>query len=125
MAGTSGKASATDRKPGNAADKPSMPPVRTWLIFFILLVLNYFLVTTLFPERDAPVPVSYSLFRSELARDNVEAIHTQGESIEGKFKSAVAWTPPAAAGAPSRASAAYRLDLQDRHARAARTWKFG
>ena len=34
------------------------------------------------------------MFRAELARDNVEAIHTQGSAIDGKFKSPVQWTPP-------------------------------
>src|SRR5690606_21077132 len=41
-----------------------------------------------------PAPVSYTTFRAELARDNVEAIHTQGERIEGRFKAPIAWTPP-------------------------------
>src|SRR5690606_2391110 len=54
-----------------------------------------------FPGAPGPEPISYTVFRSELARDNVEAIHTQGDSIEGKFKSAITWTPPAAEDAPA------------------------
>ena len=73
MAGTTGKTSATGGRPGNAAKGPTVPPGRTWLVFFVLLVVNYFLVTLLAPERDAPAPISYTLFRSELAKDNVEA----------------------------------------------------
>jgi cell division protease FtsH len=101
VAGTTGKTSATGGRPGNAAKGPTVPPGRTWLVFFVLLVVNYFLVTLLAPESDAPAPISYTLFRSELARDNVEAIHTQGETIDGKFKSAVEWTPPAVEGGPA------------------------
>ena len=73
----------------------AVPPRQTWLIFLLLLVANYFLVNLLFPGPDAPAAISYTLFRSELARDNVEAIHTRGETIEGKFKTAIDWTPPA------------------------------
>lgn len=55
------------------------------------------------PSRGAqgPEPISYTAFRSELAKDNVEAIHTQGESIEGKFKTAIPWTPPVIEGQPA------------------------
>jgi len=91
MAGTRGRTGA----PGQGGDNvASVPPRRTWLIFFLLIALNYLLVTVLYPDPEDPVPVSYTLFRAELARDNVEAIHTRGESIEGKFRLAVSWTPP-------------------------------
>ena len=74
--------------------RPSMPPRRTWLIFLLLLVVNYFLVSLLFPSPPAPVPISYTLFRSELARNNVEAIHTNGETIDGQFKNPVTLPSP-------------------------------
>ncbi len=82
-------------RPGSPAGlQEGMPPRRTWLIFFLLLIANYFLVSLLFPGPDEPAPISYTLFRSELARDNVEAIHTRGETIEGRFKTEIDWTPP-------------------------------
>jgi cell division protease FtsH len=81
-----------------------MPPRRTWLIFLVLLVVNYFLVTLLFPSPPGPTQISYTLFRSELNKDNVEAVHTQGETIDGRFKRAVAWTPPAPEGQPAPAT---------------------
>lgn len=78
-------------EPKNAGDQQVIPPRRSWLAFFALLALNYFLVTLFFPGSQGPEPISYTVFRSELTKDNVEAIHTQGESIEGKFKSAIKW----------------------------------
>jgi cell division protease FtsH len=87
--------------PGKADDGMAVPPRRTWLAFFILLVLNYFLVSLFFPGPQGPEPISYTVFRAELAKDNVEAIHTQGSTIEGKFKSPVQWTPPVAEGRPA------------------------
>jgi cell division protease FtsH len=88
----------TQRKP---ADAKTVPPSRTWWIFLLLLVFNYFFVNLMFPNINEPDPISYTLFRAELAKDNVEAIHTKGEEIEGKFKSPVKWTPPAIKGQPA------------------------
>jgi cell division protease FtsH len=59
-----------------------------------LLLANYLFANLLFPGPDAPAPISYTLFRSELARDNIEAIHSQGQQIEGRFKAPISWTPP-------------------------------
>jgi cell division protease FtsH len=89
---------ATSEKPPHAT---VVPPGRTWLVFFVLLVFNYFFINLLFPGPQGPEPISYTTFRAELAKDNVEAIHTQGAAIEGKFKSSVQWTPPVAEGRPA------------------------
>ena len=101
MANLSEAARSAQRRHGSAGNRSTMPPGRTWLFFVLLVLLNYFVFNTFFADEDAPVPVSYTLFRSELARDNVEAIHAQGESIEGRFRAGVQWTPPAAEGRPA------------------------
>ncbi|MFA7606167.1 MAG: ATP-dependent zinc metalloprotease FtsH [Rhodocyclaceae bacterium] len=91
----------TDSNPsgsGKEAAGSSLPPRRNWAGFILLLLANYFIVSLFFPGQQGPEPISYTVFRAELARDNVEAIHTRGESIEGKFKSVVQWTPPAEKG---------------------------
>jgi cell division protease FtsH len=93
------KPSATTR--GNPADPKTVPPSRIWLGFFLLLVFNYLVANFLLPGAKEPDAISYTLFRTELARDNVEAIHTKGDAIDGKFKSPVKWTPPATTGQPS------------------------
>jgi len=90
----------TPSKPGQRTP-PKMPPRSMWLVFVLLLVANYFFVNLFFPSAPGPEPVSYTFFRSELARDNVEAIHTQGERIEGKFRSVVNWTPQVEEGQPT------------------------
>ena len=98
MAANDGKARSRQGKP---ADGKSIPPRSNWLAFIILLILNYFVVSLFFPSPPGPEPISYTLFRTELAKDNVEAIHTQGESIDGKFKSPIQWTPPTEDGQPA------------------------
>ena len=101
MAANDTKTGSDRGAPGMTGDGATMPPRSNWLIFVLLLVLNYFLVNLFFPSSPGPEPISYTVFRAELAKDNVEAIHTQGETIDGKFKAAVKWTPPAAEGQPA------------------------
>lgn len=91
------KGSSTRSASGKPAEG-TIPPRRNWLVFLLLLALNYFLVNLFFPGPQGPEPISYTVFRAELAKDNVEAIHTQGETIEGKFKTELQWTPPAVEG---------------------------
>ena len=74
--------------------QPTMPAGWIWIVFLLLLLGNYLLADVFLPDAEDPAPVSYTTFRAELARDNVEAIHTQGERIEGRFKAPIAWTPP-------------------------------
>jgi len=83
---------------GSLPPLPSIPPGRTWLVFLLLLLFNYLVVSYFMPGTSAPAPISYTLFRAELAKDNVVAIHTQGQTIEGEFKAAIDWTPPQAQG---------------------------
>ena len=83
------------------AGQPSMPPRSNWLIFLLILAVNYLLVSILFPGPAGPEPISYSLFRTQLAADNVAAVHTQGDTIEGQFKTPVNWAPPTVEGQPA------------------------
>jgi cell division protease FtsH len=70
-----------------------LPPWRSWLFFGGLLLINYFLVTLLFP-REAPVIVPYTVFREEAGRNNITAIYSRGTTIEGRFRAAVTWPTP-------------------------------
>ena len=42
----------------------------------------------LLPNPDAPITVPYTAFKEQVAKDNVEAIYSRGESIEGRFATA-------------------------------------
>ncbi len=72
---------------------PTMPPTRTWLLFAIILFFNFFLMRSLFPDPKAPQSIPYTLFKTEVAKSNVEAIYTRGEMISGKFESPVRYIP--------------------------------
>jgi cell division protease FtsH len=71
----------------------TMPPRRTWLWFVLILLANFLLVTFLMPGAEAPVIVPYTLFRDEVGKGNVQAIHSQGDTITGRFKAPVTYPP--------------------------------
>ena len=70
-----------------------LPPRKSWLIFLVLLFLNYLLMRYLFPGPGEPVTVPYTVFKVQAAKDNVAAIYSRGTSIEGRFKAPVTWPP--------------------------------
>ncbi|PYP61869.1 MAG: cell division protein FtsH, partial [Gemmatimonadetes bacterium] len=72
----------------NAASR--MPPRRTWLTFLIVLLANYLLMRLLFPSPQ-PGKVPYTLFKAQVTQGNVAKIYSRGESITGRFKSAVTY----------------------------------
>jgi cell division protease FtsH len=71
-----------------------MPPRKYWPWFFLVLLINYLLVSVLFPPPNAPVTVPYTVFREEVAKGNVTAIYSRGTTVEGRFKAAVTWPTP-------------------------------
>ena len=92
--GLAGKPAAQPPGPNQKVD---VPPRRVWWTFLAILLANYVLMRVLFPGDDAPVTVPYTAFKEEVAKGNVQAIYSQGASIEGRFKSPVLWPPAASA----------------------------
>src|SRR5437868_11755872 len=79
---------------GKNADAARVPPRRMWWTFVLILLINYLVVRSLFPDADAPVTVPYTVFKEQDAKGNVRAIYSQGVSIEGRFIETVPWPPP-------------------------------
>ncbi|WP_334190859.1 ATP-dependent zinc metalloprotease FtsH [Noviherbaspirillum sp.] len=73
-----------------------MPPRKAWLLFAIILFVNYLLMKVFFPDENAPVTVPYTVFKEQVANGNVKSIYSKGASIEGRFGAPVTWPPPAA-----------------------------
>jgi cell division protease FtsH len=71
-----------------------MPPRKAWLLFAIILLINYLIVKTFFPDANTPVTVPYTVFKQEVAKGNVKSIYSQGANIEGRFATPVTWPPP-------------------------------
>lgn len=66
------------------------PPWKPLLLLLILIVFFNFLYST-FSERvgERGIEVPYSLFKSELARDNISDVTLKGASLTGRFKTKV------------------------------------
>jgi len=77
----------------NVSGQPKLPPRRAWIIFLVVLFLNYFLVRYLYPAPGEPITIPYTVFKEQAAKGNVAAIYSRGTSIEGRFKAAVTWPP--------------------------------
>lgn len=75
---------------GASPNRPSqMPPRKTWLLWAAILLGNYLLVRLFVPNPAEPIAVPYTLFKEQVAKRNVDAIYSQGESVSGRFKTAV------------------------------------
>ena len=89
--------------PGGGAHPPAgnaQPSNRAWLSFALLLLANYLLMQWFFPQ-DGQVSVPYTVFKQQVAAGNVDAIFSQGDSIEGRFERPVSVPAPAGvSGAP-------------------------
>src|ERR1043166_6319549 len=70
-----------------------MPPGRTWLWLVAVLAANYLMVRLLFPNPQGAITVPYTFFKEQVSKANVESIYSQGESITGRFKTAVTYPP--------------------------------
>src|ERR687898_1654390 len=81
------------RRATESGGKRSMPPARSWLWFALILLANFLLVMFLFPGPEAPVEVPYTFFKEEVRAGNVEAIYSQGDTIEGRFEEPVTYPP--------------------------------
>jgi cell division protease FtsH len=86
-----------------------MPPRRTWLWFALILLANVLLVRFLVPGPEAPLEVPYTFFKEQVRAGNVEAIYSQGDSVEGRFEEPVTYPPEGEGGSelgstPSRTS---------------------
>jgi len=57
------------------------------------LLANFLLVRFLLPGPDAPVEVPYTFFKEEVRAGTVEAIYTQGDTVEGRFEKPVTYPP--------------------------------
>ena len=72
---------------------PKMPPGRTWLWLVLVLAVNFWLARMLMPGPEAPATVPYTLFKEEVAKGNVQAIYSRGDTLTGRFKTAVTYPP--------------------------------
>src|SRR5688500_14004509 len=90
---SSGSPPDEPRRASGPERQSTMPPRRSWLWFALVLLANFLLVRLLFPGPEAPVEIPYTFFKEEVRAGNVEAIYSQGDTVEGRFENAVTYPP--------------------------------
>src|SRR5215208_324918 len=92
------------RRAPEPGGRSTMPPRRSWLWFALILLANFLIVRLLFPGTEAAVEVPYTFFKEEVRAGNVEAIYSQGDSIEGRFEEPVTYPPKGEQGSEADSS---------------------
>jgi hypothetical protein len=72
---------------------PKLPRWPWWVSFVAVLVANYFVLNLLFPPEAPRIPISYTLFKEQVVADNVAAINSRGDTIQGAFRQTVSYRP--------------------------------
>ena len=65
-----------------------------WLWFAAIVLINFMLSRWLVPAGEAPVSIPYTLFKEQVAANNVAAIYSQGEEISGRFSTPIEYPAP-------------------------------
>src|SRR5215204_7727483 len=81
------------RRATGPGGKSTMPPARSWLWFALILLANVLIVRFLLPGPEAPLEVPYTFFKVEVRAGNVEAIYSQGDTVEGRFEEPLTYPP--------------------------------
>src|ERR671917_2087647 len=113
---SSGNPPDEGRRASGPETQSTMPPRRSWLWFALILLANFLLVRLLFPGPEAPIEVPYTFFKEEVWAGNVEAIYSQGDTVEGRFEDPVTYPPNGEEGSepdapPSRTSKTFTTVL--------------
>src|ERR687889_664548 len=109
---SSGSPPSEPRRASGPETQSTMPPRRSWLWFALILLANFLLFRFLFPGPEAPVEVPYTSFKQEVRAENVEAIYSQGDTVEGRFEEPVTYPPKGRGGSePSHTSKAFTTVL--------------
>lgn len=82
-----------DKTPKDS-EKINIPSSRLWLMFVVLLLVNFVLVKVFYKDSSAPINIPYTLFKQEVLKNNVKAIYTKGEILSGRFIQEVTYSAP-------------------------------
>jgi cell division protease FtsH len=92
---------SSNKNQGDQKKNPIMRPRPWWVSFILILVLNYMLVQFFLPEhQQTRIDVPYTVFKLQVAADNVLDVTSRGDIIQGTFKTDFTF-PPDQANAPS------------------------
>jgi cell division protease FtsH len=73
-----------------ASERPRLQPQPWWLIFLVIMIVNYAMTRVFFPESSS-ITVSYTFFKKQVEAGNVANVTSVGDSIRGSFKTEVTY----------------------------------
>src|SRR4029453_2871429 len=89
-------AAPSGNKPGPSPQVPGSPrrwpPQPWWLVFLVLMAVNY-LGTRVFFREPSSITIPYTFFKEQVDSGNVEDVTSVGDSIQGRFKTKVTYPP--------------------------------
>ena len=92
-------AAPSGHKPGPSPHAPAnrrrWPPQPWWLVFLVLMIVNY-VGTRVFFREASSITVPYTFFKAQIDAGNVEDVTSVGDAIYGRFKTKVTYPPPKA-----------------------------
>ena len=92
-------AAPSGSKPGLSPHAPASarrwPPQPWWLVFLVLMTVNY-VGTRVFLREASSIIVPYTFFKAQVDAGNVEDVTSVGDAIQGRFKTKVTYPPPKA-----------------------------
>jgi cell division protease FtsH len=86
------------------ARRRRLQPQSFWLIPFVVITANYVLTRVFFREPSS-ITIPYTFFKEQVEAGNVQAVSSEGDSIEGSFKTAVTYPPRKPKASPANAAA--------------------
>lgn len=66
-----------------------LPQRKFWLIILLILAVNYLATQWFLPGDNKAITVPYTTFKEQVAKGNVQSIHSQGQTIQGQFNDPV------------------------------------
>ena len=81
----------TQQTPPKAGVDANLPPRKSWLVFLVILLVNYLLARSLFPAPGDPLTIPYTTFKDQASKGNVASIYSRGTSLEGRLKLPITW----------------------------------
>jgi cell division protease FtsH len=68
-------------------------PRYIWWWFLGALLVNFVVTRFMVPPADAPLPIPYTVFKTQVGAGNVAEIYAQGATVEGTFVEPVTYPP--------------------------------
>src|SRR5688572_22515064 len=88
-----GHVSAPPEPAASRRRRPPGLPRYIWWWFLGALLINFVVTRFVVPGADAPLQIPYTVFKEQVAAQNVAEIYAQGATVEGTFVQAVTYPP--------------------------------